>query len=154
MKTERSLAGKLEAQKRDRERKRRDQLTSEQLECVRSTERNYKKLKRQNMTETEKQEARKARMKKITPTVSKMDSYAAVAEYQFSFSVREPDIACQLTNLCSLSFSLNLHRILKQNAQRKRHACSSTHSTSPSDDESSDAPGECAECGKGLDATR
>ena len=71
MKTERSLAGKLEAQKRDRERKRRDQLTSEQLECVRSTERNYKKLKRQNMTETEKQEARKARKKKFTPTVSK-----------------------------------------------------------------------------------
>ena len=71
MKAERSLAGKMEARQRDRERKRRDQLTAEQLECVRSTDRKYKQMKRDNMTETEKQEARKARRQKYEPEVSK-----------------------------------------------------------------------------------
>ena len=42
----RNLEGKMEARKRDRERKRRDQLTSTQLDCVRSREKKYKKLKR------------------------------------------------------------------------------------------------------------
>ena len=71
MKAERSLAGKMEAQKRDRERKRRDKLTPEQLKRVRSTERNYKHFKRWNMSETEQQKAREARKKRYTPTVSK-----------------------------------------------------------------------------------
>ena len=42
----RNLEGKMEARKRDRERKRRDQLTSTQLDCVRSREKKYKKRKR------------------------------------------------------------------------------------------------------------
>ena len=46
----RSLEGKMEARERDRERKRRDQLTLYQLEHVRSADRNYKKNKRLNMT--------------------------------------------------------------------------------------------------------
>ena len=50
MRGKRSLEGKMEARERDRERKRRDQLTLDQLEHVRSADRNYKKNKRLNMT--------------------------------------------------------------------------------------------------------
>ena len=63
----RSLEGKMEARERDRERKRRDQLTLDQLEHVRSTVRNYRKNKRLNMTETEKQKARDTRNSKYEP---------------------------------------------------------------------------------------
>ena len=60
----RSLEGKIEARKRDRERKRRDQLSSDQLDCLRSKDKKYKQLKRQNMSETEKQKAREVRNQK------------------------------------------------------------------------------------------
>ena len=64
MKAKRSLEGKMEARKRDRERKRRDQLSSDQLDCVRLKDKKYKQLQRQNMSETEKQRAREARNQK------------------------------------------------------------------------------------------
>ena len=60
----RSLEGKMEARKRDRERKRRDQLSTDQLDCVRSKDKKYKQLKRQNMSETDKQKAREVRNQK------------------------------------------------------------------------------------------
>ena len=67
MLAKRSLEGKQEARERDRERKRRDQLTSDQLERVRSTDRNYKRKKRLNMTDTEKQKVRETRNSKYKP---------------------------------------------------------------------------------------
>ena len=57
----RNLEGKMEARKRDRERKRRDQLTPTQLDEVRSTQKKYKKFKRNNMSEMEKEKAREIR---------------------------------------------------------------------------------------------
>ena len=57
----RNLEAKMEARKRDRERKRRDQLTPTQLDLVRSTERKYQKFKRENMSDIEKQKAREVR---------------------------------------------------------------------------------------------
>ena len=67
MSARRSLEGKMEARERDRERKRRDQLSSDKLESVRIKDRNYKKLRRQNMTDTEKQKAREKRNSKYEP---------------------------------------------------------------------------------------
>ena len=67
MSARRSLEGKMEARERDRERKRRDQLSSDKLESVRIKDRNYKKLRRQNMTDTEKQKARETRKNKYEP---------------------------------------------------------------------------------------
>ena len=67
MRAKRSLEGKLEARERDRERKKRDQLTSDQLECVRAKERKYKKCRRQNMTDAEKQKARETRNSQYEP---------------------------------------------------------------------------------------
>ena len=63
----RSLEGKIEARERDRNRKRRDQLSSDKLESIRLQDRNYKKLRRQNMTDTEKQKARETRNNKNNP---------------------------------------------------------------------------------------
>ena len=64
MKAKRSLEGKMEARKRDRERKRRDQLSTDQLDCVRLREKKYKQIYRKRMTETEKQNAREVRNEK------------------------------------------------------------------------------------------
>ena len=64
MKAKRSLEGKMEARKRDRERKRRDQLSSDQLDSLRLKDKNYKQIQRQNMSEKEKQRARDARNQK------------------------------------------------------------------------------------------
>ena len=64
MKAKRSLEGKMEARERDRERKRRSQLTSNQLDNVRSTERKYQQNKRDKMTEIEKRKAREIRNEK------------------------------------------------------------------------------------------
>lgn len=67
MSGKRSLEGKMEARERDRERKRRDQLTSDQLEHVRKRERIYKESIRQNMTEGEKQKEREKRKSRYEP---------------------------------------------------------------------------------------
>ncbi len=64
MKGKRSLEGKMEAKKRDRERKRRDQLSSDQLDHVRLRDKKYKQIYRKRMSETEKQNAREARNEK------------------------------------------------------------------------------------------
>ena len=72
MTPKRSLEGKIEARRRDRERKRRDQMTPNQLESVRSTEKKYKKCKRSNMSETEKQKARDIRNMKNKIRVKKI----------------------------------------------------------------------------------
>ena len=67
MSARRSLEGKMEARERDRERKRRDQLSADKLESVRLQDKNYKKLWRQNMTETEKQKTKEARKSRYKP---------------------------------------------------------------------------------------
>ena len=67
MRVKRSLEGKLEARERDRERKRRDQLTSEQLEHVRKRERIYKKHRRQNMNDIDKAKEKENRKRKYEP---------------------------------------------------------------------------------------
>ena len=64
MKAKRSIEGKMEARKRDRERKKRNQLTENQLDRVRSTERKYQQSRRDEMTENEKRKSREIRNKK------------------------------------------------------------------------------------------
>ena len=64
MKAKRSIEGKMEARKRDRERKKRNQLTENQLNHVRSTERKYQQSRRDEMTENEKRKSREIRKKK------------------------------------------------------------------------------------------
>ena len=68
----RNLEGKMEARKRDRERKRRDQLTPTQLDQVRSTQKKYKKFKRNNMSEMEKEKAREIRNMKNTKKLKRI----------------------------------------------------------------------------------
>ena len=72
MTANRNLEEKMEAQKRDRERKRRDQLTASQLDRVRLTENKYQKFKRNNMSEMERQKAKEVRNLKNIVRVKKI----------------------------------------------------------------------------------
>lgn len=106
MTAKRNPEGKMEAQKRDRERKRRDQLTASQLNQVRLTEKKYKKLKRNNMSEMDKQKAREVRnlknrskeVKKISNAedlkeMKKRDEALRKRQYRSQLSEKEKSIA-------------------------------------------------------------
>ena len=101
----RNLEAKMEARERDRERKRRDQLTHAQLDQVRSRERKYKKFKRNNMSETEKQKSRKVRnmknmerLKRISNSedlkeMKRIEEALRKRKYRSQLSEKEKEIA-------------------------------------------------------------
>ena len=89
----RNLEGKMEARKRDRERKRRDQLTSTQLDCVRSREKKYKKRKRK--TERLKRMSNAEDLKEM----KRIDEALRKRKYRSQLSEKEKEIAKQKSKI-------------------------------------------------------